>query len=101
MNNESLVDTAIGVGELGTKKPALLQTRVHEEQSISRPVAKRQMNGRTRLRKGKVTTSPRKNKEEARARKHIQVKGNQNQDQAGSPNEDGQRTLGDFGVKSQ
>ena len=59
------------------------------------------MNGRTRQRKGKVTTSPRKNKEEARARKHIQVKGNQNQDQAGSPNEDGQRTLGDFGVKSQ
>ena len=42
-----------------------------------------------------------KSKEEARARKHIQVKGNHNQDQAGSPNEDGQRTLGDFGIKRQ
>ena len=28
-------------------------------------------------------------------------KGNHNQDQGGSPNEDGQRTLGDFGFKSQ
>ena len=28
-------------------------------------------------------------------------KGNHNQDQAGSPNEDGQRTLGDFGTKHQ
>ena len=26
-------------------------------------------------------------------------KGNHNQDQAGSPNEDGQRTLGHFGIK--
>ena len=33
-------------------------------------------------------------------RKHP-AKGNHNQDQAGSPNEDGQRTLGDFGVKRQ
>ena len=28
-------------------------------------------------------------------------KGNHNQDQAGSPNDDGQRTLGDFGIKRQ
>ena len=28
-------------------------------------------------------------------------KGNHNQDQAGSPNEYGQRTLGDFGIKRQ
>ena len=28
-------------------------------------------------------------------------KGNHNQDQAGSPNEDGQRTLGDLGFKRQ
>ena len=33
-------------------------------------------------------------------KKHI-GKGNHNQDQAGSPNEDGQRTLGDFGLKRQ
>ena len=32
--------------------------------------------------------------------KHV-GKGNHNQDQAGSPNEDGQRTLGDFGIKRQ
>ena len=33
-------------------------------------------------------------------RKHT-GKGNHNQDQAGSPNEDGQRTLGDLGIKRQ
>ena len=33
-------------------------------------------------------------------RKH-RGKGNHNQDQAGSPNEDGQRTFGDFGIKRQ
>ena len=32
--------------------------------------------------------------------KHVRErgKGNHNQDQAGSPNEDGHRTLGDFGI---
>ena len=60
------------------------------------------MNGQTRQRKGKVTTSPRaKAKVKARARKKHPGKGNHNQDQAGSPNEDGQRTLGDFGFKRQ
>ena len=53
------------------------------------------MNGQTRHRKGKVTTSTRaKVKPKAKARDH-------NQDQAGSPNEDGQRTLGDFRIKRQ
>ena len=52
------------------------------------------MNGQTRQRKGKVTASPRaKAKVKARARKTHPGKGNHNQDQAGSPNEDGQRTL--------
>ena len=47
---------------------------------------------------GKVTTSPRaKAKVKARARKKHPGKGNHNQDQAESPIEDGQRTLGDFG----
>ena len=60
------------------------------------------MNGQTRQRKGKVTTSPRaKAKVKARARKKHPRKGNHNQDQTGSPNEDGQRTLGDFGIKRQ
>ena len=60
------------------------------------------MNGQTRQRKGKVTTSPRaKSKVKARARKNNPGKGNHNQDQTGSPHEDGQRTLGDFGIKRQ
>ena len=73
VNNESLVDTAIGVGESGTKKPSVglnKSTRVHEKQFISRPVAKTFVNGQTRQRKGKVTTSPRaKAKVKARTRK--------------------------------
>ena len=53
------------------------------------------MNGQTRQRKGKVTTSP-------RAKTKVKAgKGNHNQDQTGSPNEDGQRTLGDFRIKRQ
>ena len=42
-----------------------------------------------------------KAKVKARARKKHPGKGNHNQDQAVSPNEDGQRTLGDFGTKRQ
>ena len=41
------------------------------------------------------------NTSEARARENNQEKGNHNRDQAGSPNEDGQRTLKDFGIKRQ
>ena len=60
------------------------------------------MNGQTRQRKGKVTTSPRaKVKVKAGARKNIQEKGSTIRTRAGSPNEDGQRTLGDFGIKRQ
>ena len=47
---------------------------------------------------GKVTASPRA---QAKARENIQERWNHNQDQAGSPNEDGQRTLGDFSIKRQ
>ena len=57
------------------------------------------MNGQTRQREGKVTASPRaKVKAKARARPG---KGNHNQDQGGPPNEDGQRTLCDFGTNRQ
>ena len=60
------------------------------------------MNGQTRQRKGKVTASPRaKGKGEGKGKRKHPGKGNHNQDQAGSPNEDGQRTLGDFGIKRQ
>ena len=41
VNSESLVGTVIGVGESAIKSPVLVLTRVHEEQSISGPVAKR------------------------------------------------------------
>ena len=60
------------------------------------------MNGQTRQRKGKVTASPRaKAKVKARARENIQEKGTTTRTKLGSPNEDGQRTLGDFGIKQQ
>ena len=39
--NPSVVNNAIGVGESGTKKPSVGLHKRHEEQSISRPVAKR------------------------------------------------------------
>ena len=55
---------------------------------------------KTRQRKGKVTASPRA-KVKAMARESIQEKGTTTRTQAGSPNEDGQRTLGDFGLKRQ
>ena len=52
------------------------------------------VNGQTCQRKGEVTASPRAKVEvKARARSR---KGNYNQDQAGFPNEDGQRTSDDF-----
>ena len=60
------------------------------------------MNGQTRQRKGKVTTSPKgKCRGKGKGKKKHPGKGNHNQFQAGSPNEDGQRTLGDFGIKRQ
>ena len=58
------------------------------------------MNGQTRQRKGTVTTSPKgKSKGKGKGKRSHPGKGNHNQDQTGSPNEDGQRTLGDFCVK--
>ena len=42
-----------------------------------------------------------KSKGKGKGEKKHTGKGNHNQDQAGSPNEDGQRTLGDFGLKRQ
>ena len=60
------------------------------------------MNGQTRQRKGKVTASPMaKAKGKGKEKRKHPGKENHNQDQAGSPNEDGQRTLGDFCIKRQ
>ena len=42
-----------------------------------------------------------KSKGKGKGKKKHPGKGNHNQDQAGSPNEYGQRTLGDFGIKRQ
>ena len=75
VNNESLVDTAIGVGESGTEKPS-----VGSNNSTWRAIHVRTrcketfVNGQTCQRKGKV--SPRaKAKVKARAREDIQEKG--------------------------
>ena len=60
------------------------------------------MNGQTRQRKGKVTTSPRaKAKVKARARKNIQEKGTTTRTRLDLQMKYGQRTLGDFGIKRQ
>ena len=58
------------------------------------------MNGQTRQRKGKVTAKGR-GKGKGKGKKKHPGKGNHNQDQAGFPNEDGQRTMGDFGINRQ
>ena len=59
------------------------------------------VNGRTQQRKGKVTASP-KVKVKARGKRRHPGKGNHNQDQAGSPDDEtGQRRLDDFGITRQ
>ena len=70
----------------------LVLTRVHEQQSISGPVAKR---GQTRQRKGKVTASPRaKAKVKARARENIQEKETTTRLSAGHPRTETQDDVG-------
>ena len=100
MNNESLVDTVIGVGEAAIKNPS--ETRVHEEQSISGPVAKRHSRMVKHVReKEQGHSQPKgKGKGKGKGKRKDSGKGNHNQDQTGSPNEDGQRTLGDFGFET-
>ena len=52
--------------------------------------------------KGQGHSQPKgKSKGKGKGKRKYPGKGNYNQDQAGSPNEDGQRTLGDFGIKRQ
>ena len=52
------------------------------------------------LQKGQGLSQP-KGKGKGKGKRKHPKKGNHNQDQAGSPNEDGQRTLGDFGIQRQ
>ena len=52
--------------------------------------------------KGQGHSQPKgKGKGKGKGKRKHPGKGNHNQDQAGSPKEDGQRTLGDFGIKRQ
>ena len=69
VNSESVVDTAIGVGESGTKKPSVglnksTQRTIHRKETF--------VDGRTQRTEGKVTASPRA---KAKARENIQEKG--------------------------
>ena len=77
VNSESLVDTAIGVGELDTKKPSAgLNKSTRRAIHLRTRCKETFVNGLTRQRKGKVTASPRaKAKVKARARENIQEKG--------------------------
>ena len=80
----------------------LVETRAHEEPSISGPAAKRHSRMVKHVRDRARSHSQPKGKGEGKGkdkRKHP-GKENHNQDQAGS-NEDGQRTLSDFGTKHQ
>ena len=73
VNSESLVDTAIGVGESSTKRPSVGTGRAIHLRTRCKETF---VNGQTRQRKGKVTASPRaKEKAKARARENIQEKG--------------------------
>ena len=55
-----------------------------------------------RSEKGQGHSQPKgKGKSKGKGKRKHPGKGNHNQDQAGFPNEDGQRTLGDIGLKRQ
>ena len=59
------------------------------------------MNGLTHVRERARSQPAQKGKGKGKGKRKHPGKGNHNQDQAGSTNEDGQRTLGDFGIKRQ
>ena len=101
MKSESLVDSVLGVGEAGTKKPIVVFFK--QEYMKSNPsqdtLQKDILEWTNSSEKGQGHSQPKS--KGAGKRKHP-GKGNHNQDQAGSPNaEIGQRTLGDFGLKRQ
>ena len=99
VNRDVLEDTTIGVGELVTKKRSVglnksTQTAIHRKTHCKETF----VNGQTQRRKGKVTTNPLGQRDNSKK----PGKGNHNQDQAGSLDEEaGQRSLDDFGMKRQ
>ena len=103
VNRDVLVDTATGVGELATKKHSVGKINVYEEIFHKTRCKETFVNGQAQQRKGKVTTNPRKKGKRKRERKgQTPQKGNHNQNQTGSPDEEtGQHTLSDFGTEGQ
>ena len=92
------MDTVIGVGESAIRKPSVgFNKSTRRALHLKTRCKETFVNGQTRQRKGKVTASPRAKIKTGKYKRKHPEKGNPNQDQAGSPNEDGQRTLGDFG----
>ena len=100
VNNESLVDTAIGVGESGTKcwfKQEYMKSNPSQD-----PLQRDIREWSNTSEKGQGHSQHKgKGKGEGKGKRKHPGKGNHNQDQAGSPNENGQRTLGEFGLKRQ
>ena len=101
VSRDVLEDTAVGVGELATRSRSVglnksmqrtIQGKTHCKETF--------VNGRAHLRKDKVTTSP-KVKVKVRGKRTHPGTGNQNQDQAGSLDEEtGPRKLDDFDIKA-
>ena len=104
VNRENLVHTVIGVGESATKMLSVGSNKsFNEEQSNLRTRCKSDIREWSNTsEKGQGHSQPKgKGKGKGKGKRKHPGKGNHNQDQAGSPNEDGQRTLGDFGLKRQ
>ena len=100
VNSESLVDTAIGVGESGTKRAQCWFKQEYMKSNPSQDPLQRDIREWSNTsEKGQGHSQPKGKGKGMDKRKHP-GKGNHNQDQAGSPNEDGQRTLSDFGFKT-
>ena len=103
-NRDILVDAAIGVGELATKKRSVglnksTQRAIHHKTRCKETV----VNGQTQRRKGKVTASPQaKVRIKARARENIKEKGTTTRTRLDLRTKNaGQRKLNNFGIKRQ
>ena len=92
VSRDVLEDTAIGAGELATKKRSVgsnqsTQRAIHHKTRCKETF----VNGQTQRRKGKVTTSPKEREREkgkGKGKGKSLRKGNHNQDQIGSPDEE-------------
>ena len=93
----------IGVGESAIRKPSVGFKQVYMKSNPSQDPLQRYIRELSNASEKEQGHSQPKGKGKGKGkgkRKHT-GRGNHNQDQAGSPNEDGQRTLGDFGTKRQ